>query len=303
MPKINWPALISAIQQTTPKLHALSHLTSVTPLSGGDTHGGYRLHTPERDFFLKVTPVQDLAILSAEAHNLKALQESQTVTCPTVFSVGSTSLQEGQTSTSVSWLLLDFLPLQPHGDAMQAGQDLAHLHHTHAERFGWFEDNFIGKTPQLNAWHNDWATFYREHRLKPQIQWAKQNGLPQSTLDLANQLLPTLERFFQDYQPIASLLHGDLWSGNLSYLPDGTPVFYDPASYYGDRETDLAMTELFGGFPDEFYQGYHHVFPLDVDYPQRKPLYQLYHVLNHFNLFGGSYGRQTHRLLQQLLSQ
>ena len=114
-------------------------------------------------------------------------------------------------------------------------------------------------------------------------------------------LLKNLERFFIGYEPKASLLHGDLWSGNYGYLNNGEPVIFDPAVYYGDRETDIAMTELFGGFPAEFYTAYNEAWPLDKGYQQRKNLYNLYHILNHFNLFGGGYAMQAENMMDQLL--
>ncbi|MGL5034077.1 MAG: fructosamine kinase family protein, partial [Microcystaceae cyanobacterium] len=104
----------------------------------------------------------------------------------------------------------------------------------------------------------------------------------------------------KDHQPIPSLVHGDLWSGNAAILETGEPVIFDPASYYGDRAVDLAMTELFGGFPQQFYQGYQEILPLEKGFKERKTLYNLYHILNHFNLFGGGYASQAHRMIQTL---
>ncbi len=116
-------------------------------------------------------------------------------------------------------------------------------------------------------------------------------------------LLQRLPALFLDYQPVASLLHGDFWGGNAGALPDGTPVIFDPAVHYGDRETDIAMAELFGGFPDSFYAAYREAWPLDSGYELRKPLYNLYHVLNHFNLFGTGYLGQARRMIDKLRSE
>ena len=167
--------------------------------------------------------------------------------------------------------------------------------------FGWPQNNFIGHTPQYNHWHSDWVSFYAQQRLQPQLNWAKQKAAPAQLIQLGQQLIEQLPKFFTHYNPQPSLLHGDLWAGNSAFLSHGEPILYDPACYYGDRETDLAMTELFGGFSDAFYDGYQQVFPLDKDYPQRRPLYQLYHLLNHFNLFGGHYAQQAIHLLKILL--
>ena len=173
---------------------------------------------------------------------------------------------------------------------------LAALHRNTSDRFGWADDNWIGLSPQKNAWSDDWPAFYGEFRLKPQFERA---GL----LGDGSFLLVRLNAFFENYKPIPSLLHGDLWNGNVGFTAQG-PAFFDPAVYYGDREADLAMTELFGGFPDAFYFSYRQLFPLAPGYEIRKHLYNLYHLLNHLNLFGSGYlGRvqATLRLLLQSL--
>ena len=156
----------------------------------------------------------------------------------------------------------------------------------------------IGDTTQRNAQVSDWVTFFREHRLRYQITLAERNGLH---LTEASALLDQLDRFFLTYEPVPSLLHGDLWSGNIGFDRQGLPVVYDPAVYYGDRETDIAFTELFGGLGTSFYQSYHATYPLDPGYDERRDLYNLYHILNHYNLFGGGYGTQAKRVIQRLL--
>jgi fructosamine-3-kinase len=170
---------------------------------------------------------------------------------------------------------------------------LVALHRTTGERFGWHEDNWIGLSPQRNGWSDDWVGFYRECRLLPQLRRA---GL----IEEAQPLLDGLPAFFADYRPVPSLLHGDLWHGNVGFTAQG-PVLFDPAVYYGDREADLAMSELFGGFAREFYAAYRHAWPLDSGYETRKHLYNLYHLLNHLNLFGGGYRGQVNAALRLLL--
>jgi len=152
---------------------------------------------------------------------------------------------------------------------------LAALHRHTSDRFGWGTDNWIGLAPQKNGWSTDWAAFFLEKRLRPQ---AARAGIE----------LPDVKALLAHHKPKPSLLHGDLWSGNAGFTADG-PVIYDPAVYYGDREADLAMTELFGGFAPEFYAAYRKEFPLNAGYEKRKHLYNLYHLLNHLNLFGSSY--------------
>jgi len=172
-------------------------------------------------------------------------------------------------------------------------------------RFGFAHDNYIGTTPQPNGWPNEsrtsWIDFWRERRLGFQLRLAAQNGYGGQLQTLGEKLLDALPAFFAGYTPQPSLLHGDLWSGNHAFLEDGTPVIFDPAPYYGDRECDLAMTELFGGYPADFYTAYHAAYPLDSGYAVRKDLYNLYHVLNHANLFGEGYARQAEQMMQRLL--
>jgi protein-ribulosamine 3-kinase len=200
------------------------------------------------------------------------------VRVPKVFSHG---VEGGQ-----AYLLLEYLDLQGNGDFAALGRMLATLHRKTATRFGWQRDNYIGATPQANGWCDDWAEFWRERRLRPQFERA---GLK---LEFAEKLL-------ENHRPQPSLLHGDLWNGNVGFTPEG-PVIFDPAVYYGDREADLAMTELFGGFPREFYQAYRQAWPLPPGYEKRKHLYNLYHLLNHLNLFGGGYLGQVNATLRLL---
>jgi fructosamine-3-kinase len=173
---------------------------------------------------------------------------------------------------------------------------IAVMHRRSSAAFGWPRDNYIGLSVQRNALLEDWPAFFRDYRLRPQLGRARASGHP---VDAAR-LLDGIEAFFAGHRPAPSLLHGDLWSGNAGFLPDGTPVVYDPAVYYGDREADIAMTELFGGFGADFHAAYREAWPLDPGYAQRRDLYNLYHVLNHLNLFGGAYLRQAQAMIGRL---
>jgi fructosamine-3-kinase len=184
------------------------------------------------------------------------------------------------------FVLLEQLDLKKSGDWPALAQMLAKLHRTTGPRFGWHRDNWIGATPQINQWQDDWATFFLECRLQPQLALARKNGYP---IEFSSNLL-------KNHNPAPSLLHGDLWSGNAGFIGEG-PVIFDPAVYYGDREADIAMSELFGGFPREFYAAYRKAYPLDAGYEQRKHLYNLYHLLNHLNIFGAGYLAQIERTL------
>ena len=206
-------------------------------------------------FFTKRSSPDQLA---AEADGLHALRAAG-VRAPEPFSDGR----------------FEYLDLERSGDWGALGRMLANLHRTTGPRFGWHRDNYIGARPQQNGWCNDWSEFWRERRLKPQFEWA---GLKPEFF----------EEILRNHRPQPSLLHGDLWNGNVGFTAEG-PVIFDPAVYYGDREADLAMTELFGGFPADFYSSYRKEFPLAEGYERRKHLYNLYHLLNHLNIFGGGY--------------
>jgi fructosamine-3-kinase len=262
-------------------------------LSGGDIHQAWHIESEQGAFFVKRNHARHADLLATEAQSLLHLQASGVVRCPQVLHLSQDNQQ--------ACLWLEYLPMRTHGDAFKGGQQLAQLHRQTAAEFGWHQSNYIGYTRQLNTPHTDWLTFYRECRLRPQFSLAQQHKAPTRLIQLGQQLMTHLGHWFERYQPTPSLLHGDLWAGNTGFDHQGNPLFFDPACYYGDRETDLAMTELFGGFDAEFYRGYQNQWPLDSGYGQRKPLYQLYHLLNHFNLFGGHYGQQALRVCEQLV--
>lgn len=177
------------------------------------------------------------------------------------------------------------------------------MHRITQTQYGWQRDNTIGATPQPNTQSRDWVDFWRRQRLQFQLDLAAANGAPRALLAGGEDLLERFPALFAGHAPAASLLHGDLWSGNHAYTRSGEPAIFDPAVYYGDREADLAMTELFGGFGDDFYAAYNACWPLDPGYGTRKTLYNLYHILNHFNLFGGGYAGQAQRMTDALLSE
>ena len=231
--------------------------------------------------FRKEAAAERAEAFAAEADGLEALRPH--VRVPQVLDRG---VENGK-----AFILLEQLDLERGGDYTALGRMLAVLHRQTGPRFGWARDNYIGLSPQQNGWCDDWVEFWRERRLRPQFEWAQRKGFDVQMIDPA--------RILKDHKPDPSLLHGDLWSGNAGFIAQG-PVIFDPAVYFGDRETDLAMTELFGGFPREFYRAYHEAFPLDAGYEKRKHLYNLYHLLNHLNIFGGGYLAQVKATLRQL---
>ena len=180
---------------------------------------------------------------------------------------------------------------------------MALLHQNSNEFFGLSEDNWIGLNPQKNHWQENWISFFKKYRLQPQLIWAFERGYRSSLEEKSERLMEALPLFFDQYKPKPSLLHGDLWSGNWGTINNTTPVIFDPAIYYGDREADMAMTKLFGGFPQVFYDAYNYQWGLDYGFKVRQNLYNLYHLLNHLTLFGEVYLRQTIDVFEQLLSE
>lgn len=251
-----------------------------------------------RDYFVKLNRAERLELFAAEADGLAALAATETLRVPAPITWGA--------SAETAWLVLEYLELTPAGDASALGRGLAALHRAPAgvggNGFGWHCDNTLGATPQPNARSPDWVTFFRDRRLGHQLRLARQNQAPARLLQLGERLLADLAGFFPGRAPSPSLLHGDLWGGNHAYC-ERQPVVFDPAVYLGDREADLAMTELFGGFSREFHAAYRDAWPLDAGYATRRNLYNLYHVLNHFNLFGGGYARQAEHMALGLIAE
>jgi fructosamine-3-kinase len=253
--------------------------------------------TDDEKHFIKYVAAADAARLDAEIDGLAALRATRSVRVPEVIDFGRDERQ--------SWLVLERLELRTLDRVSGAalGYALAQLHRTTNERFGWLRDNFIGLGPQENTPADSWPLFYARHRLMPQLKRARQNGLERTYMDKGERIAEKAAAFFVGDHPVPSLLHGDLWSGNAGRLPDGTPVVFDPAVYYGDREVDVAMAELFGGFPESFYAAYREAWPLSEGFETRKTLYNLYHILNHFNLFGASYLGQAQRMIDRLVAE
>jgi fructosamine-3-kinase len=270
---------------------------SLTPVSGGDINDAFAINarTGER-YFLKLNHWRYADMFVAEQAGLAELDKADKVRVPHAIATGQ--------SEQHAWLLLEWFGCTHGNDksALRLGNALAEQHQVRAEQFGFTADNYIGRTPQRNAWCNNWVSFYRDYRLQPQLELAVDNGLTRSLQTGVEAIQKRLGNWFEDYMPAPSLLHGDLWGGNWAMLKNGQPVIFDPAVYYGDREADIAMTRLFGGFPASFYQAYEAAWPLDRGAQRRQPLYDLYHVLNHFNLFGGGYLAQADRIINQLLS-
>jgi fructosamine-3-kinase len=247
-------------------------------------------------YFVKLNRADLGEMFAAEAKGLLEIAATATIKVPTAICWGVAGDQ--------SYLVLEYLDLTNEATPEQwnqMGRDLATMHRQQISpnrQFGWHINNTIGSTPQINTWETNWAKFFANHRIGQQLQIAQSNG---GNFPKAAQIIAKIPELLANYHPKPSLVHGDLWSGNASFTTAGEPVIFDPATYWGDREVDVAMAALFGGFPNAFYQGYADVYPLDPDYSTRKVLYDLYHILNHHNLFGGNYQAQANSMIDRLL--
>lgn len=261
-------------------------------IGGNATTAHWLLDIGSARSFVKTVRTSDADALAAEADALRAIAGSGAVRVPAVYAQG--------TAEGAAFLALEWLDIVDGGRGAALGHVLSKMHAVTAPQFGWHRDNTIGPTPQSNAWCEDWAAFFRDRRLRPQLALAARNGYRGALEHGGERLLDALPQLLRGHRPAASLLHGDLWAGNAGRLADGTPVLYDPATYYGDREADIAMTELFGGFGADFYAAHAQAKPVDGGYPVRRTLYNLYHVLNHLNLFGESYRARAEAMVGEL---
>lgn len=287
-------SIVEHIESTTQQSLQPYQLNSI---GGGCINSTYQLKTEQHTYFIKLNRPSLSLMFEAEALGLQEMAATKSVRVPSVICQGTT--QEH------CYLVLEYISLRGlRGNGNIAlGEQLAHMHRVKQPYFGWQMDNTIGSTPQINDQTHDWMTFWGEQRLGQQLKFAAQNGYSGRLQSRGEKLISELDKLLDNHHPHPSLLHGDLWGGNAAADDNGQPVIYDPACYYGDRETDLAMTELFGGFGRDFFAAYNAVYPVDSGYSTRKTLYNLYHILNHLNLFGGGYMGQAESMIDQLLSE
>lgn len=295
----DWESIATHIQQTCGQV-----VTTPRALGGGCINAAYVLEGNVREgkeqrFFVKLNDASSQPMFEAEAEGLQALAQTGCIRIPAPLCHGVAGRH--------AYLVMEYITLGETGRPEQLGEALAALHHAPPtggwQGYGWHRDNTIGSTPQINTHEHDWVRFWVEHRLGFQLKLAQHKGASNGLVRRGERLLANLAAFFPGDPPPSALLHGDLWSGNYGFDEQGRPVIFDPAVYYGDPETDLAMSELFGGFPSGFYAAYHAAYPLDAGYAVRKTLYNLYHILNHFNLFGSGYLAQAERMMDRLLSE
>lgn len=287
-----WKQIAQHISQITRETFEIQQHRSVI---GGCINQGYAVSGGNKTYFVKLNQASVLGMFEAEALGLEQMAATKTIKVPQPIGTG---IADNYSYIVLEWL--EFARGTPGNSWLEMGRQLAAMHKAGGnEQFGWNRPNTIGSTPQINPWTDSWADFFAESRMGYQLKLAKRRG---GHFLNEGEFVKAVKEILSTRQPQPSLVHGDLWSGNAAVMESGEPVILDPATYYGDREVDIAMTELFGGFPAAFYRGYEEVWPLDEGYQHRKTLYNLYHVLNHFNLFGGGYESQAARMIQQIMT-
>ena len=288
-----WHFISDHISEATGQVFVCQRRTAA---HGGDTHECFVIRDDRRRFFVKVRKDDATRPLHCEMEGLHALESTGSVLTPHVVCYGVTE----DKPDSFEYLVLNHIRfIEGPADWHQMGRHLAKLHQIPQKQFGWSADNFIGASVQYNIWHHDWAAFYAEYRIGSMLERLAAKGHKLTQLDT---FVTQIKQLLASHQPTPSLLHGDLWSGNAGFCAKG-PVLFDPAVYIGDREADIAMTRLFGGFGTAFYDGYNAEYPLDASYPQRENLYQLYHILNHALLFTEPYLSQSKSAIMALEKQ
>ena len=285
-----WQIVAQSISDVIGETFAIEERNIV---SGGDINQAYCIANNRHQFFVKVNDLSHLIHFECEAYSLAQIQTTNQIDCPEVVCLGKTK--------EFSFLVMDYLELSNshHNDWLTLGRQLAKLHKTTTHgQFGWQADNYIGHTRQPNKWQSNWKSFFSEQRIGWQLQLLHEKSLRFGNID---HIVELCHQGLVNHKVSPSLVHGDLWQGNLGFTEYGG-VMFDPACYYGDREVDIAMTELFGNLPTSFYQGYQEEFPLSQGYEQRKTIYNFYHILNHANLFGGVYIEQVKAILNRIIS-
>jgi fructosamine-3-kinase len=262
-------------------------IKSISPVTGGDINQAYRLQTTLGNFFIKTNSLQKFpGMFKSEERSLAAIRKTNTIGVPEVIIQGDTENE--------SYLMLQWIDTGPGSTTTseKLGQQLAQMHRNTAGQFGFEADNYMGSLHQNNKRHNSWAQFFIEERLQPMVKMAvDKKELVKSDIHQFDEFYTKLPGLFAEEPP--ALLHGDLWGGNYLISTEGKPYLIDPAVCYGNREFDIAMTTLFGGFDHVFYEAYNHEFPLLPGWQQRLKLWNLYPLLVHVNLFGGMYAKQV----------
>ncbi|WP_286268719.1 fructosamine kinase family protein [Thalassotalea hakodatensis] len=285
-----WNSIAKSIEQALSSSFKIEKYSAVT---GGDINESFLISGEQQRYFVKVNDKARLEHFDAEAYNLNKIRESECIACPSVITTGVT--------TDKAFLVLHVIDFHQPSNALwrRLGEQLATMHkQTSHGQFGWQQDNVIGSIIQPNRWSSNWRQFFAEQRIGWQLQLLNEKSIVFGDIDF---ITNACHQILLNHHVEPCLLHGDLWRGNIGFANE-QPVIFDPASYYGDREADLAMTELFGALPEDFYHGYYDTYPLPEAYGVRKHVYNLYHVLNHANIFGGVYVEQAKACINRILS-
>jgi fructosamine-3-kinase len=286
--------MVSRIIHLLELLGDRSEIRKTRSVSGGSINRSFHVRTEERTYFIKLNHGVNDDFFRKEAEGLRLIHGTGAIRVPEVYGVFSFP-EDGSAALVMEWVEGE----KAAETDERLGRGLAKLHSSCGPAFGLEEDNYIGSLIQRNGWMEDWASFYRDRRIRVQVELGEERGTIHGIrLKKLEKLMEHLDEWIGgDVKP--SLLHGDLWGGNWIVGQGGEPVLIDPAVYYGHHEVDLAFTELFGGFSSVFYRAYHEVNPFPADYEDRKPLYQLYYLLVHLNLFGEGYGSAVDRVLER----
>ena len=281
------------IKSTLYQMDSTASLHAYYPVSGGDMNEAYYVRTDRGEFFVKLNREVESSFFEFEETGLMKLRKAEAIDVPEVYGV----VIDPETQVPTLWM--EWIEGERnHQTDKWLGERLAALHQTIGEKFGWEGKSFIGKLEQQNVFTTDWLTYYRDFRIAGQLEFGRARGTITGKREKRLvQLMEEMERIVP-LEPAASLLHGDLWGGNWMVGKGGNPYLIDPSVLYGDHEFELSFTELFGGFSNVFYEAYESVFPVSNTYEERKPLYQLYYLLVHLNMFGEVYGGSVDRILK-----
>uniref|UniRef100_UPI003216D441 fructosamine kinase family protein n=1 Tax=uncultured Draconibacterium sp. TaxID=1573823 RepID=UPI003216D441 len=276
-------------QYLTDEFNEQVNIASAKQIGGGCINHASKIETSIGPLFLKwnINCSADMFLREAESLKELARATSDLLKVPKVFCAK-------QVDSTPGFLVQEYFPpaYATDGDDEKLGQGLAIIHQFENDKYGFLKNNYCGATPQNNSWKGRWGDFYVENRLRYLLKLIQnQRPIPVSEMVVYDKLLERIPALIPS-ETKAVLIHGDLWSGNYMHTSNG-PALIDPAAYYADREMEFAIITMFGGFSSRFYSAYNDINPLEKDWRNRNPLYQLYHVLNHFYLFGGAYQRQA----------
>ena len=290
--------LIQKALSRSNKVSKNSLIDKIIPVGGGCIHKAWCIHFQNgKKVFAKSNHIDNINMFKFESECLLSLKKFANETY--IYIPKPLEIISYQ---NISILFLEWMDLKQSKQNL-LGKGLALIHKSSAEennkKFGWEEEGFIGSKSQIGGWDSDWGKFFVNYRLRPQLIEATKWGVK---IENYEDVLIYLSSYLNNHDPKISLVHGDLWSGNCGNIKNGLGTLYDPASYWGDREVDISMTKLFGSFNQEFYEGYEEIWPLENFSTDRIEIYNLYHLLNHANIFGGSYKENSLKILKDLRS-